>query len=388
LPDGRQFDAEVVGTDRMTDVALLKIDGDRLHPADFGDSDNVDVGHVVLAIGSPFRFNQTVSHGIISAKGRTEVPLNIDYQDFIQTDAPINPGNSGGPLVNTRGQVIGIITAIATESGAYAGVGFATPSNRVVRIANLLKSGQRIERGYLGVEIRDTIELGEEKREQLRLGGREGVYVGDVRPNHPADRGGLAFDDVVLKVDGSDVGSVIRLQDLIAETKPGAELAFLVWRDGRRRKLTITVGAQPKGFSTRGGLRDLPTDPDTIARGNEDDDEEGAAEARRPMTRRLYVVESLGLAVRTLRPSLVQRYDLEDLDLVGGVVITRVDPGSAARSLGLKTGEVIVSADGRRIHDVDDLRRVLERGDLSEGIRARIIAPEGRRRSVILQSAE
>jgi serine protease Do len=153
LADGREFRANVVASDPMTDIAVIKIDADRPRPGRLGDSDAAEVGNIVLAIGSPFKFGHSVSHGIIIAVGRSEVDVDIEYKNWIQTDAPINPGNSGGPLINTRGEVIGISVAIATDSGGHQGVGFAIPSNTVVRIADQLKLGKKVVRGLLGVAI-------------------------------------------------------------------------------------------------------------------------------------------------------------------------------------------------------------------------------------------
>ena len=188
LADGRVFRAEPVGADPKTDIAVIKINADRLHPARIGDSDRVEVGNLVLAIGSPFRLGHSVSHGIISAVGRANVTVGIDYQNWFQTDAPINPGNSGGPLINTRGEVIGINTAIATDSGGHQGVGFAIPSNTVARIAEQLKTGEEIKRGYLGVGIQP---VPPKWADAYGLEEPGGVFINGVGENTPAAEAGL-----------------------------------------------------------------------------------------------------------------------------------------------------------------------------------------------------
>ena len=244
LADGRKFTAQVVGTDPKTDVAVLRIQATHLTPGRFADSARVEVGNLVLAIGSPFMLSQTVSHGIVSATGRSDVDVTgMVYQNFIQTDAPTNPGNSGGALVNTHGEVIGINTAIATESGQFSGVAFATPSNTVTWVAKRIISGQPLARGYLGVSIGA---LASEVAQRLGLIGAEGVLIEQVTPNSPAERAGLRPDDVILQIDGIKVSDRGQFQTLVAELGPGGRTVMTIWRDGRQRTLEVVAGQQPK----------------------------------------------------------------------------------------------------------------------------------------------
>lgn len=382
LADGRECDATVVGTDRMTDMAVLKIDADRLEPAQFGDSDKIKVGHIVLAVGSPFRLPQTVSHGIVSAKGRKEVALNIDYQDFIQTDAPINPGNSGGPLVNTRGEVIGINTAIATESGAFSGIGFATPSNKVVAIAEVLKAGKRVVRGFLGVEFRSVVA---EDVDLLGLSAPRGVVVTGVVGGGPADMAGLRRNDVILRIDDQPVNGRSELPDLIASSPPGSKRTFAVWRDGKELTIRVELGQQPPDFSTRMSIRRLermernrnapPDEPQTPESGEEKDSETAPPDDDEPM----WFVEPLGIEARTLTPALMRAFGLDEYELEGGVVVTRVERDSRGGKAGMKVGDVILMVDGERLFDVTDLRTVLTDDALKRGVSARVLTPDGGR---------
>lgn len=245
LADGRRVRAELVGRDPKTDVAVLRINATKIIPARFADSSKVEVGNLALAIGSPFRLSQTVSHGIVSATGRSNLDIEgMEYQNFIQTDASTNPGNSGGALVNTRGEVIGINTAIAGD-GNFAGVAFATPSNTVVWAARRIISGQPLVRGYLGISITP---LFPEVADRLGLGTAQGVFIEEVMPNGPAARSGLRAEDVVLEVNGVRVVDSGQLQALIAELSPGEQASLAIWREGRQQVLEVVPGEQPEEF--------------------------------------------------------------------------------------------------------------------------------------------
>lgn len=245
LADGRRVRAELVGSDPKTDVAVLRVNAAKVVPAKFADSSRVEVGNLVLAIGSPFRLSQTVSHGIVSATGRTNLDIEgIEFQNFIQTDASTNPGNSGGALVNTRGEVIGINTAIAGD-GNFAGVAFATPSNTVMWAARRIISGQPLVRGYVGIGIRP---LFPEVADRLGLSTTQGVFIEEVVPDSPAARGGLRPEDVVLQLNGTQVAESGQLQALIAELTPGERASMTIWRDGQRRKIEVVAGEQPEDY--------------------------------------------------------------------------------------------------------------------------------------------
>ena len=363
LSDGRQFKGKLVGTDKMTDVCVIKIDADRLHAASFGDSDAAQVGDIVLAVGSPFRLDQTVSHGIISALGRNVESLDIDYQGFIQTDAPINPGNSGGPLVNSRGQVIGINTAIATESGGYQGVGFSIPSNKVRQIAEQLIGGKKIVRGYLGVGIQPVEPA---TAEALGLESPIGALINGVLPDSPAARGGIKSGDIILEMDGKAIHRYTELTDYIGSTKPNTVVRFTIMRDEKRTGLSMTVGEQPEGFTTR------PRSLMQPSRGGseESDDEELPVMRGQP-------IEGAGMEVVTLTPEMADHLRLKGVE--SGAVVVGLSPAGEAWTSGLRLGEVIVSVDKKKIRSARDLNGALTSAALSKGVRLTVRTANGSR---------
>ena len=237
LADGREFDAEVIGTDPPTDLALVRIEGEDLTAVEVGNSDVVEVGDFVLAIGNPFGLPQTVSSGIVSAKGRANVGI-VDYENFIQTDAPINPGNSGGPLIDLRGRVIGINTAIASRSGGNNGIAFAIPVNMAMDIAGKLRDQGRVARGQLGVVISDL-----EPDAAQRLGWKgKGVLIQDAPDGGPAHEAGLRGGDIITRLNGGPVSDMPAFRSDIAATPPGSKVRLRVWREGIERDFEITLG--------------------------------------------------------------------------------------------------------------------------------------------------
>ncbi|MCR9163087.1 MAG: S1C family serine protease [Nannocystaceae bacterium] len=237
LADGRAFDAEVIGTDPPTDLALVRIEGPDLSAVELGDSDVVEVGDFVLAIGNPFGLPQTVSSGIVSAKGRANVGI-VDYEDFIQTDAPINPGNSGGPLIDLRGRVVGINTAIASRSGGNNGIAFAIPVNMAIDVAAKLRDQGRVARGQLGVVISD---LDEARAEQLGWEG-PGVLIQDAPEGGPAHGAGLRGGDVITRLNGGAVSNMPAFRSDVAALPPGSKVRVRVWREGIERDFEVTLG--------------------------------------------------------------------------------------------------------------------------------------------------
>ena len=238
LSDSRTLSAKVIGTDEKTDLAVLKIDTSGLSFAKLGDSDAIDVGEWALAIGSPFGLAQTVTAGIISAKGRSNVGIT-DYEDFLQTDAAINPGNSGGPLVNLDGQVIGINTAIASRSGGYMGIGFAIPSNLARPVMQSIIKDGHVERGWLGVAIQD---LTKDLADSLQLDSRDGVLVGNVIAGSPADEAGLQSGDIILRFGGKPPRTANQLRNAVAATAPDTKTVVAVFRNGQTRTLKVAIG--------------------------------------------------------------------------------------------------------------------------------------------------
>jgi len=363
LADGRHFKAEVLGTDEQTDLAVVQIKADKLIEAKVGDSDAMEVGDWVLAIGAPFGLEQTVSQGIISAKGRSNIGI-LDYENFIQTDAAINPGNSGGPLVNMRGEVIGINTAIKTNPilAGYVGVGFAIPSSTIKQVLPDLIAGQKIVRGYLGVAIqslRDQPGLAK----TYGLTEDTGVVVTLIGADGPAAKAGLQKEDVILELDGKKVGSKDELSALVAATKPGTKVTLKVWRKDKAIDLQAEIGKQPKGFSTRGSLKDI----------------EGGGESEAVVE-----IETLGITVASMSPELAKKYRIEKEEGAGdteGVVITEVDPKgeAAAMTTPLRPGVRILSGQGEKVTSPTALKKMLTAEALKEGVRLHLTGRAGSR---------
>lgn len=241
LKDGREFEARIVGVDPPTDLALLKVEAKGLPCLPFGNSDETQVGDIVLAIGNPFGIGQTVTMGIVSAKGRSNMGL-VEYEDFIQTDAAINPGNSGGALINLQGELIGINSAIVSRTGGYQGIGFAIPSN-IARwvMAELIWHG-RVIRGWFGVTVQ---ELNPELAAHLGLKEPQGALVVEVYPLSPAQRAGLKRGDVILEYDGRKIREAWELRNLVATTPVGKEVTLVVLREGKRKELRVKIVEPP-----------------------------------------------------------------------------------------------------------------------------------------------
>lgn len=365
LADGREFEAEVIGTDSMTDLAVIKIDGRNLSPCRFGDSDAVRVGHLVLAIGSPFKFGHSVSHGIISAVGRSNVEVDIDYKNWIQTDAPINPGNSGGPLINTRGEIIGISVAIATESGGYQGVGFAIPANTVVRVTETLKRGQKMVRGYLGVVIKAvnaTIADG------YGLPEAKGAMLQTIGPDTPAHKAGLRPEDIILAIDGREITGLEELQERVAHMPPGTRSVFRVWRQRTSRDVPVEIGKQPENFSTQGSRDDLvPEESNEPARMEPTDRTTGSRPTMTPDLGSEYFA-SFGMHAANLTSELRDKYKVSE-DVTTGVLVTGVDPLGEAFNAELRRRCIIRRVNDEEIRNLSDFKRVIEKFKDARGLR-------------------
>ena len=240
LSDGSRYDAQLVGTDPKTDLAVIRITPPAKLPyVVFGDSDKVEVGEWVVAIGAPQAFEKTVTQGIISAMHRTGISEPTDYQDFLQTDAPINPGNSGGPLLNLHGQVIGVNAAIATSSGGFEGIGFTIPSNIAVYVAKALIQNGKIERGWLGVTIRD---VPPEEAKTGNVKSTAGSVVENIAKGGPAERAGLAKGDMVVAFNGKEITNTNDLRNRVSQTTPGTVVTLTVLRNGKRQDIRVTTG--------------------------------------------------------------------------------------------------------------------------------------------------
>jgi len=310
LSDGREFDGKLVGADPRTDLAVVRL-ADKvrdLRPLPMADSDKVRLGEQVLAIGSPFGMSQTVTMGIVSAKGRADVGI-ADFEDFIQTDAAINPGNSGGALINLRGELIGLNTAILTHgSGGSQGVGFAIPSNMLRPITNTLLAGGKISRGWLGVAIQDL----DRNLQQALTINEPGVLVSEVEAHSPAQAAGLKRGDVIVGVDGHVTDTVGRLRNLVAGRGSGAKVKVDVVRDGKPQKLEVTLGVAPERRTPVAG---------------EPEEHAGLR----------------GLSVVPLDESMRRHLDVP-ANVPDGLVIDGVAPDSPAASAGLQEGDVITQA--------------------------------------------
>ena len=327
-PPGTQHDAKVIGTDQETDLAVIKVDVDRQLPAaKMGNSESMEVGDWVLAVGSPFGLSETVTAGIVSAKGRDIVP-GRQFQTFIQTDAAINPGNSGGPLVNMGGEVIGINTAILSETNAYAGVGFALPSNTVVQVYNQLTGPEhRVSRGSIGIMF-DAVENPAIARV---YGVNSGVTISNVVAGSPADQAGLKVGDTITSVDGKPVKNGDDLVSDIAGRKPHTKVTLGFIRNGKKQETTVTVADRAKLFAARLG-----------------EQQEGGEEASPKESK-------LGLSVRAITPEMADRLDIT---AGKGVIVQDVKPGSFAEDAGVSRGDVILEINKQPINSEEDFNRV------------------------------
>jgi serine protease Do len=327
-PPGVQHDAKVIGSDQETDLAVIKIDVEHALPTvKLGNSDGMQVGDWVLAVGSPFGLSATVTAGIVSAKGRNIVP-NRQFQSFIQTDAAINPGNSGGPLVNMDGEVIGINTAILTDTNAYAGVGFALPSNTVVQVYNQLTGPEhRVQRGSIGIEF-----SAQENPAISRVYGvQSGITISSVVAASPADRAGLKVGDTIVSVDGKPIKNGDELVADIASRRPGAKVNLGYVRNGKKEETTVTVADRAKLFASRLG-----------------EEEEGGEEAAPKQSK-------FGATVRPLTPEMADRLNVPSGK---GVVVQDVKPGSFADDVGLTRGDIILEINKQPVNSEEDFDHV------------------------------
>jgi serine protease Do len=325
-PASPGHDAKLIGMDQETDLAVIKIEVDHPLPAaKLGNSDGMEVGDWVLAIGSPFGLQETVTAGIVSAKGRNIVP-NRQFQSFIQTDAAINPGNSGGPLVNMAGEVIGINTAILTETSSYAGVGFAMPSNTVTTVYNQLVGPEhRVARGSIGIEF-----SAQPNPAIAHIYG-SGVTVSNVVSGSPADEAGLKIGDTITSVDGKDVKSGDDLVADIASRKPGSKAKLAFVRNGKKEEASVTIADRSKLFASRLG----------------EDDENQSEEAPK--------ASKFGVTVRSITGDLADRLNIP---AGKGVVVQDVKQGSFAEDLGLNRGDVVLEVNKQPVNNPDDFAKI------------------------------
>ncbi|HEX8879804.1 MAG TPA: DegQ family serine endoprotease [Candidatus Acidoferrum sp.] len=326
LSDKREFQGRVVGTDPKTDIAVLKIEAGNLFPITIGDSAKAEVGDTVLAIGDPFGVGETVTKGIVSATGRGNLGIE-DYEDFIQTDAPINPGNSGGALINDRGELVGINTAIITHgSGGNQGIGFAVPSNLARTVMEEILKNGKVTRAYLGIYPQDVTPA---MAKAFGAKDPRGVLVGDVSPSSPAQAAGLQRGDIILEVNGKPMTDSNQLRMTISMMQPGSEAKLKVVHDGSQRELTIK-------------LQELPTEQ--AENNNQTDDQQRA---------------SAGVEVANLTPDMAQRLNLPATTT--GVVVKRVNPSSPLADSGLREGDVVQEVNHQPVKNVSDFYNAMHK---------------------------
>ena len=332
LPDRTEYKATLIGRDPASDLALLKIDAKNLPFVRFGDSTRTRVGDWVIAIGNPFGLGGTVTAGIVSALHRNTGQGGA-YDRYIQTDASINSGNSGGPMFDLSGNVIGINSAIFSPTGGNVGIGFAIPAEQAVPIIDSLRKGEKVERGYLGVQIQ---QIDENIAASLGIDKNSGELIAGVEPGQGADKAGIERGDIVVKVAGKDVTPDSTLSYLVANTKPGTRIPIELLRNGRRLTVTATVGQRPpeEELAAALGQGGDAMDPETP--------EAGDAAAR----------DTLGVVVQPLTPRIAQQLNLpEDAN---GVVVSAVDPTSDAARQGLQRGDLIISINQRPVKTAEE----------------------------------
>ncbi len=337
LNDNRSYDAKVVGVDKNTDLAVLKIDEKNLVSIKYGDSEKINIGEWVLAIGNPYEFRSTVTAGILSAKGRNINILQGNYriESFIQTDAAINPGNSGGALVNLRGELVGINTAIASTSGAYAGYSFAVPVTLVEKVVRDIVAYGTVQRALLGIEIRD---VNAEVSEEFDLDILKGVYVSGVRQGNAADRAGIKEGDVIISIDDKPVNSVAELQEQVAVKRPGDEVMVKYYRNGKKRE-------------TLAKLRNSNGTTDVVE-----------------------LASSFELGGATFEAVSDELRDQLNID--GGVQIRKLSEGKW-KDIRMKEGFIITGIDNEKINTIKDLERYFRRRPGTDGMLIEGVYPDG-----------
>ncbi len=325
LDNKEEVKAKLIGTDPQTDVALIKIKNGRDLPTiPLGNSETLEVGEWVIAIGNPFGLSQTVTVGVVSAKGRSRVGIN-EYENFIQTDAAINPGNSGGPLLNIHGEVIGINSALFSRTGGYMGIGFAIPIDMVKAIEGQLHSYGKVTRGWLGVAIQD---VNEDLAKSFGLDEAHGILISEVQQDSPAEEAGLQQGDVIIKLDDIVLMDVNNLRNRVAMLIPDTKAEIEIIRDGKNKVVSVTIGEQPSDF---GNISKTP---------------DGKAS-----------LDEFGLALQDLTPELAEKLGYQEKQ---GVLISDVEPDNVAAKSGLKPGQLIEEVNKERVRNLKELQTILK----------------------------
>lgn len=352
--DGKELTAKVVGTDPKSDIAVVKVDAKDLPAITFADSEQVEVGDRVLAVGNPFGIGQTVTSGMVSGLGRAT--MGLDYEDFIQTDAAINPGNSGGALVDVKGRLVGINTAILSRSGGFQGIGFAIPSNMARGVMEQLVQNGKVVRGFVGVTIQESTEA---LSEAFGVQEKGGALISDVRPGSPAEKAGLKSGDVILKVDGKPIRDGRHVKFAVANVSPGKTVPFDVIRDGKPTSVNVKVGAQPRDLSRKGGERFS---------------QENTGEDSGTLN---------GVGVSDINAASRREFDIPNR--MKGALVTDVDPTSAAAAAGLQPGDVILEINRQPVYSADDAIKLTENPDNKKSV-LRVWNQDGTRYVVVDES--
>ncbi|MHC4387192.1 MAG: DegQ family serine endoprotease [Planctomycetota bacterium] len=347
LANGDEFSAKLIGTDPESDVAVIKIDTKKDLPyLRLADSDALEVGEWVIAIGNPFGLDHTVTAGIISAKGRSEVGL-ATFENYIQTDAAINPGNSGGPLLNLDAEVLGINTAIISRGGGFVGIGFAIPINMAKAIYKELIDTGKVVRGFLGVDIKD---LDRDAAELLGLDKEtKGVVIPNVREGSAAEKAGVKPYDVIVEFEGHKIEKASELLNRVAALKPGTKVKLVVLRKGKRKTITAELGTRPSSDETT--TAQPPTD----------------------------IMEQLGFSVQDLTDELAERLGYEGLS---GVIVSRVEPRSEAAQKGLVRGTLIMEVNQQKVKDTEEFGKAMKKAAEGKAVLLRI--RQGRRTDLVV----
>jgi serine protease Do len=350
LSDKRKFKAEIKGRDPKSDIAVIKIKADKLVPATLGDSNNLKIGEWVVACGNPFGLSNSITAGIVSAKGRS-ISGGGQFEDFIQTDAAINPGNSGGPLLNLNGEVIGINTAIFSRSGGYMGIGFAIPISMAKTVMDSLITKGKVVRGWLGVGIQN---LTDELSASFQFDGTEGALVGSVSEGSPAFKAGIEQGDIITQFGKTKITDVNQLRNLVAATVPGEKIEVQVQRAGKAKTLTVNI----EELSNQD-----QAEPDEVINDSSVD---------------------LGIEMQTLTPELAKQLKSKKSH---GVVVTGVAPGGIAQAAGLAPRDIIVSVNSKPVKNVKEFLTEVDKTKLEKGVRL-VVDSGGMERFVFLKSIE
>lgn len=349
LHNKKSYVAKVIGNDKRTDLAVIKIQADGLQPARLGKSSRLNIGEWVIAAGNPFGLDNSITAGIVSAKGRSIMGGN-SYEDFIQTDAAINPGNSGGPLVNLDGEVVGINTAIFSRTGGYMGIGFAIPIDMASSIVESLLKDGRVIRGWLGVGIQN---LNEGLAKSFNYPSTEGALVSHIDPDGPAAKGGVKQTDIIVRFNNEKIIETNQLRNLVASLAPGTRVEVDVIRNGRKQSLTFKIGELPGRLG--GDLLDKKAESTSV---------------------------NVGIQIEPLMPEIARQLGSNQ---TSGLIVMSVTPGGIAERSGIRPRDIILQIDGQPVSSVSDFNRMVTESGLTRGVRM-MVESQGMSRFVFLQS--